>query len=65
MDVNDWESLHRDEKRGYEVLGRQQGLGWEVEVRFDGAIEPKRDSKSAADRTEAIKVGQEIALATL
>ena len=36
-----------------------------VEVRFDGAIEPKRDSESAKDRQEAVKVGREIAMAAL
>lgn len=65
MDVNDWESLDRDETRGFEILGRQKGSTWEVEVRFDGAIEPKRDSDSAKDRQEAIKVGHEIAMAAL
>ncbi|MBH04630.1 MAG: hypothetical protein CMP08_11020 [Xanthomonadales bacterium] len=65
MDVNDWQSLERDDKRGFEILGREQGMGWEVEVRFDGAIEPKRDSESAKDRQEAVKVGREIAMAAL
>ena len=65
MDVNDWQSLERDDKRGFEIQGREQGMGWEVEVRFDGAIEPKRDSESAKDRQEAVKVGREIAMAAL
>lgn len=61
MDVNNWESLERDETRGFEILGRERGLGWEVEVRFDSAIEPKRDSESAKSREEAKKVGRELA----
>ena len=59
---NDWQSLDRDSKKGFEILGREAGDGWEVEVRFDDATPPQRDSKSAGSREEAVKVGREIVM---
>lgn len=63
MSNNDWEVLERDADRGFQTLARETNGGWEVEVRFDGAVEPRRDSRIAESRDEARKIGQEVFMA--
>lgn len=61
--MSDWETLERDETRGFQVLGRESADGWEIEVRFDNETEPKRpaDDRTPQSREEAIQTGREIA----
>jgi len=57
----DWETLERDETRGYQILGKEAEDGWDIEVRFDNEQAPKRPDNRPKTRGEAIKTGQELA----
>ena len=57
----DWQSLERDAERGYEILGREQLMGWDVEVRFDNNNPPQQPERKPSTREEAIKIGREVA----
>ncbi|MES1925022.1 hypothetical protein [Salinisphaera sp. T31B1] len=59
--LTDWQTLERDDTRGYEIMGREVEAGWEVEVRFDNEQAPKRPDNTPKTREEAIKTGQELA----
>lgn len=61
--LTDWETLERDETRGFETLGREARNGWEIEVRFDNGAEPRRPDadRTPQSRDEAIETGRELA----
>ena len=57
----DWETLERDETRGFETIGIENEDGWEIEVRFDDNTESRRTDRRPKTREEAIQTGQELA----
>ena len=60
--LTDWETLERDSTRGFEILGRENDSGWEIEVRFDNNAEPRRPTdRTPKTRAEAIETGRELA----
>lgn len=57
----DWQTLERDAERGYEIMGREGHMGWEVEVRFDNGNPPAQPERKPSTREEAVKIGREVA----
>jgi hypothetical protein len=59
--LTDWETLERDETRGFETIGIENENGWEIEVRFDDATESRTTDRTPTSREEAIQTGRELA----
>ena len=59
--LTDWETLERDETRGFETIGIEKEGGWEIEVRYDDETESRTTDRTPKTREEAIETGRELA----